>query len=62
MKKMLFATFLPLLMFRSCSNENDNQVSIPLTQAEIDDLKFLREEEKLARDVYFFSYGKYPAK
>lgn len=59
MKKILFATVLTLLMFSSCSNDNDNQSSIPLTQAEIDDLKFLREEEKLARDVYLFSYNKY---
>lgn len=57
MKKVLFATFLTLMMFSSCSN--DNQSSIPLTQAEIDDLNFLREEEKLARDVYLFSYNKY---
>ncbi len=59
MKKNLFATVLTLLMFSSCSKDNDNQSSIPLTQAEIDDLKFLREEEKLARDVYLFSYNKY---
>lgn len=59
MKKILFATVLTLLMFSSCSNDNDNLSSIPLTQAEIDDLKFLREEEKLARDVYLFSYNKY---
>lgn len=59
MKKILFATVLTLLMLSSCSNDNDNQSSIPLTQAEIDDLKFLREEEKLARDVYLFSYNKY---
>ena len=48
-------------MFSGCSNDSDNQSSIPLTQAEIDDLKFLREEEKLARDVYLFSYDKYEA-
>lgn len=59
MKKVLFATVLTLIMFSSCSNDNDNQNSTPLTQAEIDDLKFLREEEKLARDVYLFSFNKY---
>jgi hypothetical protein len=59
MKKNLFATVLTLIMFSSCSNDNDNQSSTPITQAEIDDLKFLREEEKLARDVYLFSYDKY---
>lgn len=59
MKKNLFATVLTLMMLSSCSNDNDNQSSTPITQAEIDDLKFLREEEKLARDVYLFSYEKY---
>jgi hypothetical protein len=59
MKKSLFATVLTLMMLSSCSNDNDNQSSTPITQAEIDDLKFLREEEKLARDVYLFSYDKY---
>jgi hypothetical protein len=57
MKKVLFATFLTLMMFSSCSNDNQNLT--PLTQAEIDDLNFLREEEKLARDVYLFSFNKY---
>lgn len=32
---------------------------VTLTQNEINDLKFLREEEKLARDVYIYSYNKY---
>jgi len=59
MKKILFATFLTLIVLSSCSSDNDNQNLIPLTQSEIDDLKFLREEEKLARDVYLFSYNKY---
>jgi len=57
MKKVFFATVLTLIMFSSCSNDNENLT--PLTQAEIDDLKFVREEEKLARDVYLFSYDKY---
>jgi hypothetical protein len=59
MKKVLFATVLTLIMFSSCSNDNDNQNLTPLTQSEIDDLKFLREEEKLAQDVYLFSFNKY---
>ena len=46
--------------FSSCSKDLvEAEVSVPLTQAEKDDLKFLREEEKLARDVYLFSYDKY---
>ena len=59
MKKILFATFLTLIVLSSCSSDNGNQNLIPLTQSEIDDLNFLREEEKLARDVYLFSYNKY---
>lgn len=59
MKKILFATFLILIVLSSCSSDNGNQNLIPLTQSEIDDLNFLREEEKLARDVYLFSYNKY---
>ncbi len=58
MKKIFFAV-LTLIMLNSCSNDNDNQALTPLTQKEIDDLKFIREEEKLARDVYVFSYNKY---
>ena len=59
MKNNLFAIALVLMIFSSCSNDNNNKSTIPPTQAEIDDLKFLREEEKLARDVYLFSYNKY---
>lgn len=57
MKKILIATVLTLIMFSSCSNDNQNLT--PLNQTEINDLKFLREEEKLARDVYLFSFNKY---
>ncbi len=45
----------------SCSDDDptiDEQTKI-LTQQEEDDLIFSREEEKLARDVYLFSYDKY---
>ncbi len=58
MKKTLIAV-LTLIMLSSCSNASDIQSSVPLTQEENDDLRFLREEEKLARDVYLFSYDKY---
>lgn len=57
MKKILIATVLTLIMFSSCSNDNQNLT--PLNQTEINDLKLLREEEKLARDVYLFSFNKY---
>jgi hypothetical protein len=56
MKKILFATVLTLLMFSSCSNDNDNQSSIPLTQAEIDDLKFFPDLEKVFSFLEQYSY------
>lgn len=59
MKKILFATALALIMFSSCTDDNKVSSAITLLQTEKDDLKFLREEEKLARDVYLFSYNKY---
>lgn len=52
----------------SCVNEdsitkeqfkNETAVEIILTTQEIKDLLYLREEEKLARDVYLFSFDKY---
>lgn len=58
------------LIITSCSN-NDNDavvatqineetvIKVSLTAEELEDLLFLREEEKLARDVYLFSYEKY---
>lgn len=46
----------------SCSTDNDvndDIQQITLSQSEINDLKFLREEEKLARDVYIYAYTIY---
>lgn len=59
MKKLVFVAFLTSVMLSNCSSDNSSTVLVPLSQAEINDLKFLREEEKLARDVYLFSYNKY---
>ncbi len=65
MKKIIFITLAFIFtVISSCSdNENDeiNEIVTEsiLSQQEIDDLKFLREEEKLARDVYLYSYDKY---
>ena len=56
-KLALFTTIIIVLLFMS-SCSNDDEV-VTLTQDEIDDLQVLREEEKLARDVYLFSYDKY---
>lgn len=36
----------------SCNNLNDTPVTAPLTEDEADALIFMREEEKLARDIY----------
>ena len=59
MKKLVFVAFLTSIMLSNCSSDNINAPLVPLSEAEISDLKFLREEEKLARDVYLFSYDKY---
>jgi hypothetical protein len=71
MKTTLFVAILTSVMLSNCSSDNNNNNNnnatlvppaslVTLTDAEISDLKFLREEEKLARDVYLFSYSKYP--
>lgn len=61
MKKIIEIGMLVLLsLSNGCSESNISQDSnTVLTQEEKDDLIFLREEEKLARDVYLFSYDKY---
>ena len=56
-KNYLLSAFAVLVLFgfsmTSCGDEEIIQEKIPeLTQVEIEDLQFLREEEKLARDVY----------
>jgi hypothetical protein len=64
-KLILFTLIGTFALVSSCSdNDNDkyndvNEQETALTQLEIDDLKFLREEEKLARDVYLYSYNLY---
>ena len=56
---MVFVAFITAILLSNCSNDSNNDSLISLSQAEINDLKFLREEEKLARDVYLYSYNKY---
>lgn len=62
MKKITIITLTLIFIFiNSCSTEKDEPI-IDLTNLSIEeenDLKFSREEEKLARDVYLFSYEKY---
>ncbi len=61
MKKLAFFTLIIVFtLTSSCSDDttDENQTDI-LSQQEKDDLLFLREEEKLARDVYLYSFDKY---
>jgi len=55
MKKaiLLFAIGVLLIGTFSCDK------SKKLSTEEIEDLTYLREEEKLARDVYLYSFDKY---
>lgn len=62
MKKMgLSIAVVIITIFSSCTdNENNTELlKEALSEEEITNLEFLREEEKLARDVYSFSYEKY---
>ena len=63
MKKHTIVIVLASLLLSNCSSDNDTLEELTaettLTQDEKNDLSFLREEEKLARDVYLYSYEKY---
>ncbi len=67
MKKIFVVISLIALFFFRCSStdseETNTEITIEaqdlLTNEEIADLYFLREEEKLARDVYLYSYNLY---
>lgn len=54
MKKKLFL-IVSIIIF----NQTFAQQTISLNKTEIDDILFMREEEKLARDVYDSLYNKY---
>jgi len=64
---LILLLFGSLLIFSSCDLDEMSQVEPPdqvpniesLKDSEKEDLLFLLEEEKLARDVYRFSYEKY---
>ncbi len=59
MEKIVFVAFVTAIMLSNSSYVSYDKALVPLSQAEINNLKFLREEEKLARDVYLYSYDKY---
>ena len=56
MKKVLMILAVGISVLTAC---NKNEVIVPLNDQEKSDLIYLREEEKLARDVYIFSYNQY---
>ena len=53
----LIKYFVLLFLFLGC-NDSDEVIEVDdeLSQQEMEDLQFLKEEEKLARDVYLYSY------
>lgn len=65
MKTILLKLLVIFTIFISCDSDTNVEVldemneTTTLSQNEIDDLLFLREEEKLARDVYLYSFEKY---
>jgi hypothetical protein len=59
MKKLLMILAVGLSLTTACNEDRDEDEIVPLTEQEKTDLRFLREEEKLARDVYVYSYNKY---
>ena len=59
MRNIVF--FFSFILGVSCSSDDPSLVGsqIILTAQEITDLNVLREEEKLARDVYLYAYDRY---
>ena len=50
---------LSLGIFASCTDDEVTPTTVELTAEEKQDLLYMREEEKLARDVYDYMYAKY---
>ncbi len=61
MQKLTLITLaIIMIILSSCSDDETSATETGiLSQQEEEDLKFSREEEKLARDVYLFSFDKY---
>lgn len=61
MKKLFLLMPLVLLAAMACTKEEATPIKeVPVIQASASNLLFLREEEKLARDVYLFAAALYP--
>ena len=58
MKNLIWLIGLMLLGWSSCTKKDD-AVIVPVNDQEKSDLIFLREEEKLAHDVYIYAFRKY---
>ncbi len=58
MRNLTLIVVALLTLFTSCKHKEDIVVA-ELTEQEKADLIYLREEEKLARDVYLYAYDKY---
>ncbi len=56
MKSIVF--FFTLFFIFGCS-DNENISDVLISNQEIEDLQFSKEEEKLARDVYLYCHGVY---
>ncbi|MFT5723592.1 MAG: hypothetical protein ACI9JN_000706 [Bacteroidia bacterium] len=57
--KYLFILLSSIVALSGCKDDDPVDKKIVLTTAETNDLQFLREEEKLARDVYLYAYDVY---
>ncbi|MEN8186038.1 MAG: DUF2202 domain-containing protein [Bacteroidota bacterium] len=58
MERLMIILMIALLI--GCDNSEEAEIiEDSLSNQEIEDLQFLKEEEKLARDVYLFSYDLY---
>jgi len=60
MRKLAFIAFIATVsLLGSCSSNDDNNPVVALTETEENDILTLREEEKLARDVYLYAFDRY---
>ncbi len=58
MKNLFWFISIAILGWSSCTKKDDNTVVV-VSEQEKSDLQFLREEEKLAHDVYIYAFKKY---